>query len=119
MAKTTVEVLVDDLDGSEAAETVRIGWNGQWRELELSEKNMAALSKTFDKFWNVARPVRETGPTRRRRPSAGSRPARSSNGQRDPKAIRLWATENGLRVPSRGRIPRDVEEQYNRAVARP
>ena len=34
MAKTMVEVLVDDLDGSEAMESVRIGWNGQWRELE-------------------------------------------------------------------------------------
>ena len=47
MAKTMVEVLVDDLDGSEAVESVRIGWNGQWRELELSEKNLAALSKSF------------------------------------------------------------------------
>ena len=27
-----VEVLVDDLDGSEGADTVRIGWNGEWRE---------------------------------------------------------------------------------------
>jgi hypothetical protein len=118
MAKETVEVLVDDLDGSEAAETVRMGWNGQWRELELSEKNLAALSKTFDKFWNVARPVREVGATGRRRTSAGSPRARSSNGQRDPKAIRRWAEENGVRVPSRGRIPREVEEQYNRAISR-
>ena len=44
MAKTLVEVLVDDLDGTEAAESVRLGWNGQWRQLELSEKNLAALS---------------------------------------------------------------------------
>ena len=117
MAKETVEVLVDDLDGSEALESVRIGWNGQWRELELSEKNLAALSRTFDKFWNVARPVREAGTSRRRR-SAGSTSARSTNGQRDPKAIRVWAKENGLPVPSRGRIPRDVEEQYNRASTR-
>jgi Lsr2 len=39
MAKVTVEVLVDDLDGSEGAETVRLGWNGDWREIDLSKKN--------------------------------------------------------------------------------
>ena len=43
MAKAMVEVLVDDLDGSEGAETVRIGWNGEWRELELSKKNLSAF----------------------------------------------------------------------------
>ncbi len=35
MAKATVETLVDDLDGSQAFETVRIGWNGDWREIDL------------------------------------------------------------------------------------
>ena len=29
MAKATVEVLVDDLDGLKGAETVGIGWNGE------------------------------------------------------------------------------------------
>jgi Lsr2 len=56
MAKATVEVLVDYLDGSEAAETVQIGWNGDWRELELSKKNLASLSNALDKYWNVSRP---------------------------------------------------------------
>ena len=50
MAKAMVEVLVDDLDGSEGAETVRIGWNGEWRELELSKKNLSALSRAFDRY---------------------------------------------------------------------
>jgi hypothetical protein len=117
MAKETIEVLVDDLDGSEAVESVRIGWNGQWRELELSEKNAAALAKAFDKFWNVARPVRNAGAASRRGRST-TRSASSTNGERDPKAIRLWAEQNRIAVPSRGRIPGAVEEQYNRAVGR-
>src|SRR4029079_120528 len=57
MAKTTVEVLVDDLDGSDAAETVRLGWDGEWRELDLSKRNLAALSRVFDKYWNAGRPA--------------------------------------------------------------
>jgi hypothetical protein len=67
MAKATVEVLIDDLDGSEGAETVRLGWNGDWRELELSEKNLAALSRALDKGWNVSRPLNQDGPSPRRR----------------------------------------------------
>jgi hypothetical protein len=118
MAKATVEVLVDDLDGSEAAETVRIGWNGAWRELELSNKNLASLSKALDKYWNAARPVSADG-----KPSRPSRPrtttsSRSRKAKRDPKIIRKWATENDIAVPARGRIPADVERQFNEAAGR-
>ena len=67
MAKATVEVLIDDLDGSEGAETVRLGWNGDWRELELSKKNLAALSKALDKYWQVGRAVSANGQSSRRR----------------------------------------------------
>ena len=118
MAKTMVEVLVDDLDGSEAVESVRIGWNGQWRELELSEKNLAALSKSFDRFWDAGRPVRSANTPRRRGRSATRGESGQAPGPRDPKAIRAWATAEGIAVPSRGRIPRDVEERYHRAMTR-
>jgi hypothetical protein len=110
MAKTLVEVLVDDLDGTEAVESVRLGWNGQWRQLELSEKNLAALSKAIDRFWDAGRPMKADAPGRRRT-SAGT-------GGRDPRAIRVWAAENGIAVPSRGRIPRDVEDRYHEATGR-
>jgi len=32
-----------------------------------------------------------------------------------PKAVREWATEQGLDVPARGRLPEDVVEAYQRA----
>ena len=120
MAKATIEVLVDDLDGSEAVASVQLGWNGQWRELDLSKKNLAALSKAFDKYWDAGRPVSSQRPSRRRR---RSRPTRRTapgptNRQRDPKAIREWAHANGIPVPSRGRIPGEVERRYNQATGR-
>jgi nucleoid-associated protein Lsr2 len=117
MAKATVDVLVDDLDGSDGVETVRIGWNGDWRELDLSKKNLAALSKALDKYWNVSRPVSADGRSSRRRPSTTSR-SRTAKTRRDPKRIRAWATDNGIPVPARGRIPGDVERRYNDANGR-
>jgi nucleoid-associated protein Lsr2 len=116
MAKATVEVLIDDLDGSEGAETVRLGWNGDWRELELSKKNLAALSRALDKYWNVSRPLTQDGPSPRRRRARKAPSPRSA--KRDPKVIRAWATTNGIDVPARGRIPSDVERQYNEAHRR-
>ena len=121
MAKATVDVLIDDLDGTEGAETVRLGWNGDWRELELSRKNLAALSKALDKYWNVSRPVSSDGHSSRRRRPSTPRQSRSAKvkAKRDPKLIRAWATDNGISVPARGRIPSDVERQYNEANGRP
>ena len=118
MAKATVEVLVDDLDGSEGAETVRLGWNGDWRELELSRKNLASLSRAMDKYWDVGRPVSGDGQSSRRSRPRTRTSSRSTKAKRDPKAIRAWARECGVAVPARGRIPGDVERQYNEASGR-
>jgi hypothetical protein len=117
MAKAKIEVLVDDLDGSAGAETVRIGWNGDWRELDLSKRNLASLSRTLDRYWNVGRPVSQNSRSARRA-RAGRTSSRSSSTKRDPKLIRAWATANGIAVPQRGRIPGDVERQYNDANPR-
>ena len=115
MVKVTVEVLVDDLDGSDGAETVRLGWNGDWREIDLSRKNRASLTRALDRYWNAARPV--TGLRSSSRRAASSRSTIPA--KRDPKMIRAWATEHGIAVPSRGRIPTVVEDQYNQAMTRP
>jgi hypothetical protein len=62
---------VDDLDGTPAIHTVRIGWGNEWREIPLSEKNFVALAEELDRFWGAARPVVVDvvrGTTRTRRP---------------------------------------------------
>jgi hypothetical protein len=117
MAKATVDVLIDDLDGSDGAQPVTLGWNGDWRELDLSKRNLASLSRIFDKYWNVGRPVSANGDAPRRT-AAKKSSTRSAKGKRDPKVIRAWATENGVAVPARGRIPADVEQEYNEANRR-
>jgi hypothetical protein len=117
MSKVTVEVLVDDLDGSEGAETVRLGWNGAWREIDLSKRNRASLSRALDRYWNAARPVPGDRPSKPRR-TRSTASTRTSKAKRDPKVIRAWATDNGIPVPARGRIPSEVEQRYNEATRR-
>jgi hypothetical protein len=113
VAREVIERITDDLDGSEGAQTVRIGWQGEWREIDLGERNLSALSKGFDRFWEAARPVRSAAAATRQR-----RSSRGGAGSRDPRAIRVWAQENGIAVPARGRIPGTIEEQYNAAGGR-
>ena len=119
MAKATVEVLVDDLDGSEGAETVRLGWDGDWREIDLSKRNRASLTRALDRYWNAARPVAEGRQSSRRRRASRTTSSRAAKTpKRDPKVIRAWASEHGIAVPARGRIPSVVEQQYNQALTR-
>jgi Lsr2 len=105
MAKAMVETLVDDVDGAPAAEMIRLGWNGDWREIDLSKRNAAALSRALDRYWAAARPVSVDGDGPRRRQSARSRSKKSScdrasdgarNDRSDPDIV-----EPGVRVGQR------------------
>jgi len=113
MATKVTEDLIDDLDGSPASHTVRIGWGNEWRELDLSDKNLENLAKGFDDFWDVARPVaasRTTGP----RPSRPKRAAGNSQGsstQYDRPQFRAWAARNGIKL-KRGRPPRALVDRF-------
>lgn len=54
-------------------------------------------------------------------PASGNRktPRAGATSPAQAPAIRAWATANGLTVPSRGRIPRDVVTAYNQAHGAP
>jgi hypothetical protein len=112
MAQEVITKLVDDLDGSEATETVLFGLDGDSYEIDLSARNAAALRKALDRYLAAAR-TSSSG----RAASAGGRRGRSGSkargrGEVDPKAVRVWAAEQGLEISSRGRIPSEILEQY-------
>jgi len=110
MAQEVILKLVDDLDGSEATETVVFGLDGDSFEIDLSAKNAAALRKALDRYRSSARPsstARATSGSGRR-----SRGKGRARGDVDPKAVRIWANENGIEISTRGRIPSEVLEQY-------
>ena len=117
MAQKVQVLLVDDLDGGEAAETVSFGLDGASYEIDLSKKNADGLRDALAKYVGAARKAGRSTPSR----SSGGSRSRGSGGSaaidRDQAAaIRSWAKKQGLKVSDRGRIPANIIEQYNAAV---
>jgi hypothetical protein len=96
--------LVDDLDQSEAAETLTFGLDGAAYEIDLSEQNAKKLRDALEPWVNKAR---KTGGRR----TSG----RKDSSQVDNKAVRRWAEANGVELSKRGRIPQDVVSQFRAA----
>jgi hypothetical protein len=115
VAREVVERLIDDLDGSEATETLTFGLDGATYEIDLSKKNSAALCKALEPFAKVGRKARSAGGRRKAAPTVASPKV-----QRDYDIIHLreWAGSNGVAIPARGRIPQAVVEQYKKAGGR-
>jgi hypothetical protein len=107
MAQRIQTLLVDDLDGGEAAGTVRFGLDGAEYEIDLSAAHNDELRKALQKYLEHAR---RTGGTAR---SA----ARTRRGSAvDTAKVREWAKEQGIEVKDRGRVPANVVEQYQTAA---
>jgi hypothetical protein len=109
MAQKVQVLLVDDLDGGEAEETLTFALDGTTYEIDLSEKNATQLRDSLHPFTSAAR--RAPG-AQRRRSGRGARPASSRERSAD---IRAWAKGRGINVNERGRIPASVVEQYEAA----
>ncbi|MBC2932618.1 Lsr2 family protein [Nocardioides sp. zg-1228] len=110
MAQKVNIVLVDDLDGTEATETVSFGLDGTTYEIDLNDANAAALREALSGYVGHARKVAGGG-RRTRRSSGGSASSSSSN----TKDVREWAKAQGMEVSERGRISADVQQAYDAA----
>jgi hypothetical protein len=123
MAQRIAVELIDDLDGSEATETVPFGIGGSTYEIDLTDDHGDDLGTVLEPYVTHAR---VTVGRKRRRLAAGPRtirvsvipavqaPAPSS----DPAVIRRWPASNGVRVSTRGRISASVLAQYLAAQER-
>lgn len=65
MAQRVQIVLVDDLDGSEAQETVRFALDGTSYEIDLSDRNAARLRDGLTMYVGAARKVPTRGQGKR------------------------------------------------------
>lgn len=106
MAQKVHIVLVDDIDGSEATESVSFGLDGASYEIDLNEKNAAKLRELLSGYVGHARKV---GAAKGR----GRRAAAANNDSgHTAREIRDWARSNGLDVPDRGRVSAEVRQAF-------
>lgn len=106
MAQKVKVILIDDVDGTNATETISFGVDGVQYEIDLNDENAKKLRDDFAVWTGHAR--RSGGRRRAGRPAA----SRSSG---DAAKIRAWARENGYQVSDRGRVPAEVREAYQKA----
>jgi nucleoid-associated protein Lsr2 len=117
VARHVSVTLVDDLDGSEASDTVSFALDGKTYEIDLSDSNATKLREALTPFAAAAR--RGGGSARRSTtPRTAASPRPTYNRERTA-AIRDWARKNGHKVSERGRIPTAVIEAYEHRDAVP
>jgi hypothetical protein len=108
-------VLVDDIDGSEATETIAFGLDGTSYEIDLNDTHAADLRNVLAPFIGHGRKVGSAPRRGAGRRSGGGSGSAASNGGPSAKEIRDWARENGHDVPDRGRVSAEVREAYDAA----
>ena len=114
MARETVTRLVDDLDGGVAHETVRFALDGHLYEIDLSSKNAKKLRGELSTF--IAHGSRVSA---RRAAATGGRASRGSAANADQnRAIREWAQAKGYDIAERGRIKKEIVDEFHRRAGR-
>jgi hypothetical protein len=105
MATKVLTTLQDDIDGSNATQTIRFALDGIEYEIDVSDRNANRLRNSLSEFIANGRKV---GGKLARRKTA-------SFAEVDTKAVRAWAKANGIEVSNRGRIPAEIVERYRAA----
>jgi hypothetical protein len=101
MAQQVNIVLVDDIDGSPAEETVSFALDGKEYEIDLNSKNAGKLRDALAPYVGHGR-----------RAASRRRSGRGGANVPSPADIRAWARDNGFDVPDRGRVSSEVREAY-------
>jgi hypothetical protein len=105
MAQRVNVLLVDDIDGSGAAETIPFGLDGTRYEIDLNSGHARELREALEPFVKAARRVS----------APAGRPRNRRGDDVRNKEIRNWAREQHLDVNERGRIPADIVAQFEAA----
>ena len=108
MAQRVEVVLIDDVDGGHADETVSFALDGVSYEIDLSDKNAKKMRDALASWTGHAR---RSGGARGRRRSSGA----TAQKRTDLGSVREWARANGYQVSDRGRISAEIQAAYDKA----
>jgi Lsr2 len=114
VARKELVQLLDDIDQSEADETIQFALDGTQYEIDLNKAHAKDLRSVLDTYVKSARRI-DGGRVR----SSGRRRGGAAAGDRDQiKAIREWAKQAGHTVSARGRIPAKIKQAFEEAQRR-
>lgn len=110
MVQKYVVQLVDDLSNEpiEAGEgeTIAFALDGVNYAIDLSTDHAAELRRAFDRYVAAAR---------KGEPTKGRAAGPKTTAKSDLATVREWANSHGFTVSTRGRIPNEVQQAFDRA----
>ena len=110
MVQKIQTILIDDIDGAPADETVTFALDGVTYEIDLSAGHAAELRDALSKWIGHGRKAGRTAATAPRTPGR-----RTSADRAQLAKIREWARESGYKVSERGRISAEVMAAFQAA----
>lgn len=102
MSTKRIVTLIDDVDGTDAVETIQFALDGVEYEIDLSEKNAAEMRDAMALWVGSARRIKGG----KRRSAPRKKP------DYDPAEVRKWARSQGIQVAARGRLDQGVVAAY-------
>ena len=100
----TQTILIDDIDGSTATQTIIFAINHEPYSLDLNDKNAK-------KFWEALQPFIDAAKGLKQAHQQEVEAEAAAVTQRQ--TIRDWARKKGYDVAARGKIPQEVIDAYN------
>ena len=111
MAQKVEIKLIDDLDGGKADTVVRFSVDGKNYEIDLSTANAEKFRASLAKYVSAAR---KTGAVKGA--GHGAR-AKATDAGPSTAEVREWAKSQGIQVPDRGRLSKELVVQFQEANA--
>lgn len=115
VAQKVQVLLVDDLQGGEADETVMFALDGVAYEIDLNNENADRLRELLAPYVDKGR--KQSGKLSSRSGRGRGAARSTAAAAQDTARIRSWAKEHGFAVSDRGRVPSNVREAYEKAHA--
>lgn len=112
MAQQVKILLTDDMDGSEATQTISFSLNEKSFEIDLNDDHADQLREALEPFMKAGRSSKGG-----RRANATRSGRAGSRNKEELAAIREWASKNGMEVAVRGRVSQKILDAYAEAHA--
>lgn len=103
MAQKLIVAFTDDLDGSDAAETISFSFERKNYEIDLNEGHAEEFRSAMQKYIKAARSTDK---------SKAQPKTVKKTGAISSKDIRAWAETQNIEMNPRGRLKQEVVDQY-------